>query len=208
LPKFTVKLKKVPVSELQAATWNYKETGTEEQLDKLRASIEHDGSPGVLAVRRLGEGRYEVIDGNHRLPLLPPGSEVWVEDFGEISKADAVTIALRRNHQWFRDDSERLSEQIREIVIPELGLEELESILPFDKGWLETMAGDWDWPDDDVEDRGGGGSVTLAFALDPELLDRWEQWSKVARNLLEIEGHEEILKRALKEALTGVTAER
>ena len=63
-------------------------------------SIEEDKSVGVLAVREI-DGKFEVIDGNHRLEALirMKWKKVPCENFGQITKAKAITIARRRNHK-------------------------------------------------------------------------------------------------------------
>lgn len=56
------------VEQLQAAHWNYKiGKASDEKRERFRNFIKQDSSAGVLAVRELEDGSYEVIDGNHRL---------------------------------------------------------------------------------------------------------------------------------------------
>jgi hypothetical protein len=118
--------------QLKPADWNYKVPGTKERRDKLRRSIEHDRSAGVLAVREIPaeEGGplftagdnlpiYEAVDGNHRLEqVLAMGWQVVpVENFGPISKAEAILIARRRNSNWFDDDVVALAELLANDVV-------------------------------------------------------------------------------------------
>lgn len=60
----------LPLSEIDKAPWNYKDPGTQSEIDKLKASIERDHSAGVLVVRKKDDGRWESIDGNHRHEAL------------------------------------------------------------------------------------------------------------------------------------------
>ena len=105
-------------SDLVKADWNYKTDGTEEQIEKLMASIGVDKSVGVLAVREKGK-KFEVIDGNHRLEAIKRlgWKKVPCENFGDISKAKAITIARRRNHKWFEDDVLAYAKLFKEDVL-------------------------------------------------------------------------------------------
>jgi len=96
--------------------------------------IERNGSAGVLAVRELeidGTLFYEVMDGNHRidaLDILNWGS-VRVENFGVISKAEAITLARRRT-EWFDTDELAYAELLAKDVVPEIDVELLASFMP------------------------------------------------------------------------------
>lgn len=120
------------IDKVIKAEWNYKTDGSDEQIEKLMNSIKFDHSAGVLAVRKLKSGDYEVIDGNHRLEALKRlgWKSIPVENFGAISKAKAVTIARRRNHSWFEDDLFKLGTLYKDVVMPELGRNILDEILP------------------------------------------------------------------------------
>ena len=97
-------LAELSINDLIKADWNYKTEGTEEQIEKLITSIKVDKSVGVLAVREISisedkdgmeVNKFEVIDGNHRLEALirMNWEKVPCENFGDISKAKAITIA-------------------------------------------------------------------------------------------------------------------
>jgi hypothetical protein len=122
----------LPVNAMLPAEWNYKERGTPEMIQKLARSIERDKSLGVVAVREVKKGKYEVIDGNHRLEAarLLNLQDIYAENFGPISKAEAVIISRRRNHQWFKDDAVMLGALYAEVVVPEISLEELDGFMP------------------------------------------------------------------------------
>jgi len=130
----------VKTKDLMECKWNYKEKGTPKQMKKLRKSIEHDGSVGVFPVREMKDG-YEVLDGNHRLQAaIQLGWEVVpCENFGKISNAEAITIARRRNYEWFRDDPMKLASLMVNDVMPEITLDELEEFMPDDRAGLEAF---------------------------------------------------------------------
>ena len=97
-----MEIKKVPINRIKLADWNPK-YNSEYLKEKLKQSILYENSPGVLAVRELDNGDYEVIDGNHRLiALLELGyKEVWIENLGKISDEKALMVFWQRNEIWF-----------------------------------------------------------------------------------------------------------
>lgn len=155
------------VTDLVKADWNYKSDATPEMLEKLCGSIDKDKSAGVLAVREIEGNKFEVIDGNHRYEAVfhLGWEKVPCENFGDISLADAVTIARRRNHQWFEDDPLAFAGLFKEIVLPEYGIEELASFMPETEEEMKDLEEmlDFDWsefegerePDFPVEEKDG-----------------------------------------------------
>ena len=141
MPGHATQLAEIPVEHLVPADWNYKTDATPEQVEKLAESIRKDGSAGVLAVRELGVEVFEVIDGNHRLQAIQRlgWDEVPCENFGEISKAHAITIARRRNYQWFEDDESELAKLMRDIVSKEFDVSDLAQFMPDSPEALEAM---------------------------------------------------------------------
>ena len=156
------KLMVVPIDQVIKAKWNYKTDGTQEQIEKLMKSIERDMSAGVLATREIkvrGKLKYEVMDGNHRLEALRrlKWKKIPIENFGEISKAKAVTITRRRNHSWFDDDLLKISELMAEVT-QEIEIEELATFMPEDIDDLENLVNfgqhDWVTPESKVYKKG------------------------------------------------------
>jgi len=172
----------IPIDQLLPAEWNYKLPATEEQLKKLSRSIKHDGSAGVLAVREV-DGGYEVMDGNHRLQVIQEQGweEVPCENFGIISKAEAITIARRRNWQWFPDDVIILSELIADVVIPEIPIVDLAQFMPDDEAELRAMADlaqDFDWDIDEHTEKNTKeyerNYIGITFAVPTKHAERFE----------------------------------
>jgi len=61
--------KEIPLTRLRRATWNYK-TDSPEMAAKLKANIQKNGQLQNLIARKLPDGNYEVVNGNHRLDAL------------------------------------------------------------------------------------------------------------------------------------------
>jgi hypothetical protein len=139
----------IAVERLVPAPWNYKKPGQPEEVKRLAASIQADASAGVLAVRELEDGCFEVIDGNHRLEAIRflGWKEATCENFGSIDKARAVTIARRRNHQWFEDEMDKLAALYRDDVLPALDADLLDEIMPEGvrgmRALAESLSFDW-----------------------------------------------------------------
>lgn len=171
--KYKTTLKEIDINDVINADWNYKLDGEEEQIAKLKKSIERDGSAGVLAVRELEDGKYEAIDGNHRLRALRElGLKVIrAESFGDLSIQEAVTVAVRRNYEWFEADDSKLSNILSDIVAPEIDVDELAEFMPYDEDELSALMADvssdqsfdyvsGDDSDDDDDDEGNSRSYS------------------------------------------------
>jgi len=175
------------VSNLILADWNYKSDGTQEMIQKLANSISLDKSAGILAVRKMKSGKYEVIDGNHRLKaiLLLGWEQVFVEDFGSISKATAVIISKRRNDKWFDSDNIALAQLFKEDVLKEYSIDDLEKIMPDTREEIEnfTKLLDFDWNkfQNSNDNANGSDEQTLSFHLSLKQYASWkEQHTRIA----------------------------
>lgn len=180
-------VREVAVSELVPAEWNPKAAGSDEVMERLVNSIVEDKSYGVPAVRKLKDGRVEVIDGNHRLAaIVRLGLEVVrVEDFGDISKAKAILIAHRRNAQWFEEDQLAMANLLIEDVLPEYeDLATIAAFMPESLTTLENMAdmaaGNWDMVNGEPKAPPSDDKLTekIAFRVDPDTYMRWLEWKK------------------------------
>ena len=180
-------LAEIDVKDLIKADWNYKSDGTEEQILKLCVSIEKDNSVGVLAVREI-KGKFEVIDGNHRLEAVKRlgWQKIPCENFGEISKAKAITIARRRNHSWFDDDAVKYADLLTNEVLKEYTLNDLATFMPETKKEMEKIAKllEFDWSKFDNEQKYEESDIkTIKIIANAEVYQLWEQWKeKVFKN--------------------------
>ena len=173
-------VEKIAINKLIKADWNYKTDGTEEQITKLMNSIKYDNSAGVLAVRKV-RNKYEVIDGNHRLEALQrlKWKEVQVENFGDLPKSKAIILSRRRNHVWFDDDLVSFGTLLKEDVLPDIGLDELKTILPDTSEEIENLLNfnkfDWTEPTQ-VEKGNNSSSKTLTLQLGEDVFQMWQDW--------------------------------
>jgi hypothetical protein len=175
----TKTITKIAIGDLVPADWNYKGDATEGQLEKLARSIQRDESAGVLPVREIDDGKYEVIDGNHRLEAIRKLGWIVVtcENFGAISIAEAIALSRRRNKEWFEDDPLKLAAAMNEYVFPEIDMKELETFMPESMEELENykqLAGfDWEQPELKPHDGAKGSKVVLV--LSEELAEAFSQ---------------------------------
>jgi hypothetical protein len=152
-------------------------------LAKLKASIEHDASAGIMAVREMDAGTLEVIDGNHRLDAIRElgWTHVQVENFGKLSDAEAVVLAERRNHQWFETDDAVLSKLMKETVLPELSLDELEQFMPRSRASLEALVKLTDFNWDGAGPGNGEKQAMFAVTFSETIAALWPRWIEIAR---------------------------
>lgn len=180
----------IPIESLIKADWNYKSEGTPEQIQTLSESIKFDGSAGVLAVREL-DGKFEVIDGNHRLDAvkLAGWNKVPCENFGNISIAKAIIIARRRNHKWFEDDTLKFAELFRDKVLPEISIDEMVPFMPDTKEELESLSKllNFDWNQFEkkaAESPQGEFEYEIKLKVSKETHELWQKWVGKAKEQL------------------------
>jgi hypothetical protein len=199
----------LPIESLIKADWNYKTEGTPEQIAKLAESIRHDKSAGVIAVREMPEGKFEVIDGNHRLDaILQVGwTKVPCENFGSITIAQAVIIARRRNHKWFEDDTLKYAELFRDKVLPEISIEELEKFMPDTKEEMESLSKllDFDWSQfkkkSDEQGTGDGFDSEIKLKVSKETFEIWQKWLQRVKEVFEYDTPSKAFEIAIAEAM-------
>lgn len=209
----------LPVDMLTPAPWNYKSDGTPEELEKLKNSIALDRSAGVPAVRQLLDpmGKYEVIDGNHRLKVIQmlDWKQVTVENFGMLSLEQSILIARRRNHQWFSDDRVKLAELMKQNVFPSRSLEELEKFMPDSRKELEELAKLVDFSWDNFKKTPAAGSTDpdapkdtknvfdcqVKVMIPKEIFQQWMLWQERVREVLGYDNPSKAFEFAIIEAM-------
>ena len=201
----------IDMKDLVKADWNYKTDGTEEQINKLMNSITADESVGVVAVRELPNNKFEVIDGNHRFEAIKRlgWKKVPCENFGNITKAKAITIARRRNHKWFDDDIIAYAELLNNEVLGEYTLDELEKIMPDTKEEMEKLQEmldfDFDQFDGDFKYDESDNLKTINIKVPEDTYKIWLEWKDKVKEMTDYETDGKAFEYAMEEALNGAT---
>jgi len=142
----------LPIGVLELAPWNYK-TNDSVLLQKLMKNIKRSGQVENILVRPLENGKYEVVNGNHRLMALNElkYEDVFVYDLGDITEAQAKRIAVETNETKFSSDPLKLAETIRELTI---AFSDLEETAPFSQGELDNFSSllDFNWDSEEKEE--------------------------------------------------------
>lgn len=214
-PNYKTQIIEVERDQLVYADWNYKKPGTPEQMKKLANSILRDGSPGVLAIREIpgsltddGRQKFELIDGNHRGEAIFDTlgwQSARCENFGVITKAEAVLISRRRNALWFEEDLPAVSLLYKDVVLPEgFSAEELSEFMPESAFQIAEIAklSEFDWntmpdgtPQGDTSaashDRDAknepdyvpGDALSLTIKMTSDRLAVWQEFAALADEL-------------------------
>ncbi len=176
----------IPLGSIVEASWNYKEPGTDAQMAKIMASIEEDQSAGILAVREIGPGQYEAIDGNHRLVALRKlgRTEAVCENFGKLPLARAVLVARRRNHQWFEDNIEKLGALFKDHVLPSFSVDDLAKFMPDSAKAIQSFVdmADFDWSSLPATPK-SVEHPKLGVVMTPEVTKLVDKWREIARSV-------------------------
>lgn len=148
--------KRILLSKLVYASWNYK--GDDDGLmSRLKVNITNNGDIENLVVRPLGKGKYEVVNGNHRLKAyLDLGmKDALCYDIGEVSDAKAKRVAIELNETKFPNDHKKLTAMLKELE-EEYGFDSLKMSAPLDEealaAALESLNEEEDWEKIDIGD--------------------------------------------------------
>jgi hypothetical protein len=173
------KFKLIELSKLVKADWNYKEDD-EDLKQKLINNMNRSGQVENIIVRKIDGGKYEIVNGNHRLDCF---KEMGVEkaiccDMGKISVANAKRLANETNETKFRTDEIKLAENIKDIL-EEFTVEELAETMPYSIEELEnfTKLLDFNWDQYGSSDSPlpSEGFRNLSFNLPESIADQFEQ---------------------------------
>ena len=119
----------LPITRLTGAQWN-SNVMDEPMLSRLRASITRFGVVGILVVRLLPDGLYEVLSGNQRLGVLADLGYTHVPCVVvDVGEAEARLLSQALNHIKGDDDLGLRAELLRE-VLKQLPQDQVLSILP------------------------------------------------------------------------------
>lgn len=131
--------KMIPIEQLSLADWNYKKFNDRKLQEKLVKNIKKNGQIENLIIREMGVGKYEVVNGNHRLLALKEigTKEVACYNLGAVSLAQAKRIAVETNETKFGTDKKKLAEIVGDIVD---AFDDFEDTTPFDDKEMDTLA--------------------------------------------------------------------
>ncbi len=133
------KFEKKLVKDLIFADWNYKKDEPD-KLEKLKSNLQRNGQVETIIIRDLKNGKFEVVNGNHRLKAFQDlGWEtVQVCNLGVISLSQAKRIAVETNETRFDSDQEALGKLLEEISI-DFSVEDLELTMPFSETEMQQL---------------------------------------------------------------------
>lgn len=133
------KWEEVSIDKLVVAKWNYK-SNNEELEGKLKQNLKENGVVQNLLIRPLKGGKYEVVNGNHRLKLLKELGEkkVMCCNLGDIPLAAAKKIAYETNETNFQADPFALSSLLKDLT-DTFGLEKILATSPYDHDYINAM---------------------------------------------------------------------
>ena len=133
--------KNISLSQLIKAPWNYKEDDPI-QAEKLLANFRKNGQVENILVRLMDPETmlFEVINGNHRLEtMMQLGfAEAFCFDFGVISEAHAMRIALETNEHRYPTNPAKLVAIVAELSSSE-SVDKLLQTLPFSGDEIRGM---------------------------------------------------------------------
>lgn len=148
--------KRILLSKLVFANWNYK--GDDDGLmSRLTENIRINGDIENLVVRPIGKGKYEVVNGNHRLKayLTLGKKDALCYDIGEVSDAKAKRVAIELNETKFPNDHKKLNAILKELE-EEYGFDSMKMSAPLDEealsAALDSLNGGEDWENVDIGD--------------------------------------------------------
>ena len=107
----------VSIKSLIKADWNYKKEAPE-KIKVFTEQIRHNGQLETLLVREIGSGKYEIINGNHRLDafIKLDFRIVKVYNCGKIDLVQAKKLAYQMNEVRTDADDRKLAQLLSDIV--------------------------------------------------------------------------------------------
>lgn len=127
------RFKEINLNQLIKADWNYKKND-EFLQQQLVNNMRLNGQVENIIVRDLGNGSFEIVNGNHRYEAFKElgYTNIIVCDLGLITLAQAKMCAYVTNETRFQND-EGLLFRILKDISSEISFEELTKIAPVDE---------------------------------------------------------------------------
>lgn len=154
----------VPIEMVDEAPWNYKEND-DEQSKVLAANLKRNGQIENVIIREKDDGRFEMVNGNHRLVAMRTlgAKRVFACNKGKITEHEAKRIAIETNETRFQTDQLKLGKIMAELGST-FGFAELAETMPWTQQNLELMAQlesfSWDQYKATEGSEGGSGGVS------------------------------------------------
>lgn len=123
-------------------------------FNKLVESMRTFGFTLPIIVRRLGKGRWEIIDGEHRWRAAKElaMTEVRIIDLGEVSDERAKQLTIILNELGGSPDQVRLADLLRDINT-DVSFDELLKVMPYSEKELDALIGSVDFSFDSLSDE-------------------------------------------------------
>lgn len=165
----------IDLPRLIKATWNYK-LDDEKKRMKLAANIRRNGQLENIIIRDVGEGQYEVVNGNHRLDVFHDigSKQVMCYNLGIISEAAAQRIAVETNETRFPSDDTSLA-TVMANILQEFGADDLLATMPFDQRDLDEFMEltKYEWPEPDEKKKSDTPETGEEEVIDVRAGDKW-----------------------------------
>lgn len=133
----------LPLDKLVKAPWNYKKND-KRKAAALTANIRRNGQVQNIIVRDLGDGKFEICNGNHRLDSFEDLKfrTAMTYNLGCCSLAAAKRVAIETNETNFDTDQKLLAGLIYDLGfsdVAEYDLSDLLETMPFDDNDMRQM---------------------------------------------------------------------
>lgn len=139
----------IEISSVVAADWNYKEEDAELQK-VLESQMRRNGQIENIIVRKIGNGMWEAVNGNHRLRAFRNlGYETALcYDLGEVSLDEAKRVAIETGETRFQSDKLKLAQLLSELT-EEFSSKDLSVTMPYSEQEIDNTKQilNFDWTD-------------------------------------------------------------
>ncbi len=155
----------IKVECLIPADWNYKvilTSSDHEQkiMDALESNFRKNGQIENIIVREIKGGKYEVVNGNHRLEVAKKihMDSLMCFNLGKITLSEAKRIAIETNETKFTSDEFQLARRIEEIR-EDFQLDDLSETMTFEIADFERFDKMLNFDETDFKEPSGASST-------------------------------------------------
>lgn len=200
----------INVDQLVKAEWNYK-TNDEKLQEKLINNLKRNGVILNINVREIDDGKYEVIDGNHRLDAMQKLNikEVVARNHGKITLAQATRISIELNETQHAADVYKLRDSV-DHILTEFDKDEFLETAPYDENEIDNLlnirhydldGGDPSGIDDDDEES--NFDFTIKVNVTKSTFEMWESWKEYIKSTSGWDNESKAFEFALIEAVNS-----